>query len=381
MVSGTLEMGIEELTDLDSAELDLVSFAESEVLRLEVLIRRIRGRQAELLAELDTHQIAHADGARTMADWVSASLDLSPQAASRLMTVARTDQPLIRQNMLAGLWGIDRASVVAKLAAGIPSDQLFETAETFSLGRLYGLLERTRRLDSDSESFDYDWRFLVCQPSLDESVFKLWGQLPGVDGQVVLNALSARETELPVLEDQNSGQRRADALTSICLDSLTATDAEGETGRAVTVAEIFVDATLAAATRGEAGAASATGVKVGPNTLGEILCGGKVRVVNCAETHPISYSDLSDTIPPAVRSFVRWRDQGSCSIEGCRSRYRVQPHHIQEKQHGGDHLPDNLISLCWYHHHVAIHQRGMIIDPESPTHRRRLTWPERGPPG
>ncbi|MBA3362062.1 MAG: hypothetical protein H0T94_11455, partial [Acidimicrobiia bacterium] len=44
-------------------------------------------------------------------------------------------------------WGIDRAAVVAKLAAaGLPADQLLETADTFSLGRLYGLLEKTRRL-------------------------------------------------------------------------------------------------------------------------------------------------------------------------------------------------------------------------------------------
>ena len=193
MVSGTRVMELDELVELDS-----VAFAESEVMRIEAHIRRLRGRQAELLAELDTHQIASADGARTMADWVSSHLDLSPQAASRLMTVARSNQAEIRRRMLAGSWGIDRAAVVAKLAAaGLPADQLMETADTFSLGRLYVLLERTRRLDAESESFDYDWRYLVCQPSLDESVFKLWGQLPGTDGQVVLNALSARETELP----------------------------------------------------------------------------------------------------------------------------------------------------------------------------------------
>jgi len=126
-----------------------------------------------------------------MADWVSATLDLSPQAASRLLTAARTELPEIRQKMLAGEWGIDRAAAVSKLAAaGLPADQLLDTADTFSLGRLYGLLEKTRRLDADTEAFDHDWRYLVCQPSLDESVFKLWGQLPGPDGQVVLNAVS-----------------------------------------------------------------------------------------------------------------------------------------------------------------------------------------------
>ncbi len=136
---------------------------------------------------------------------------------------------------------------------------------------------------------------------------------------------NARESELPVLEDETAGQRRADALTSICLDSLTGPNPAGETGRAVTVAEIFIEAAWALSSNGEAGAALSTGVKVGPNTLGEILCGGKVRVTNCAPTHPLSYSDLGDTIPPAVRRYVKWRDQGSCSIEGCTSRYRVHP--------------------------------------------------------
>ncbi len=76
-----------------------------------------------------------------------------------------------------------------------------------------------------------------------------------------------------------------------------------------------------------------------------------------------------------------WRDQGQCSIEGCRSRYRLQPHHITPRAWGGNHDTDNLITLCWYHHHVAIHQMGFRIDPDSPTHRRRLIPPHNtGPP-
>lgn len=370
---------------VETAEDAALAAAEAEVVGIERQIRRLRGRQAQLLSELDGHQVDLADGARTMADWVSAQLDLSPQTSARLMTAARSEVAAVREQMLAGNWGVDRAAFVAKLAAaGLDHRQLEQVADGYSLGQLYGLLERTRKLSAEDEAFDYDWRYLVAQPSLDSSSLKLWGQLPGVDGEIVLNALHKMETSFPVQEDQNAGQRRADALTAICLDSLTGTSGEeGGAGREVTVAEVLVDATLAAASLGEAGATLSSGSKVGPNTLAEILCGGKVRVINCSETHPISYSDLSDTIPPAIRAFVRFRDQGACAIEGCRSRYRVQPHHIRERHRGGSHHPENLGSLCWYHHHVAIHQRGMIIDPDSPVHRRRLIWsePERGPPG
>ena len=46
--------------------------------------------------------------------------------------------------------------------------------------------------------------------------------------------------------------------------------------------------------------------------------------------------------------------------------------HRPEVQKGGDNTPENLTTLCWWHHHVAIHRQGMQIDPQSPPRRRRL---------
>ncbi|HKY47295.1 MAG TPA: HNH endonuclease signature motif containing protein, partial [Acidimicrobiia bacterium] len=231
----------------------------------------------------------------------------------------------------------------------------------------------------------FEYRYLVIQPALDESVFKLWGQLPGIDGRIIEKALSVRESEFPVLPGQGQGQRRADALTSLCLDSLTAGTGGSEpgagTGRAVTVAEVFIDATLAAASFGQQGASVSTGPRVGPNTLAEILCTGKIRLIVTDGYHPLACTDMAEAIPGPIRRYVAFRDQNQCSIEGCHSRYRLQPHHIKERQHGGDHHPDNLITLCWYHHHVAIHGHGYTIDPTSPVHRRRLHKPQNhGPP-
>ena len=201
----------------------------------------------------------------------------------------------------------------------------------------------------------------------------------GPDGEMIAKALNQRETELPVLEDQTSGQRRIDALASICLDSLTGTNGEEAGGerRAVTVAEVFIDAQLASETGGEAGVTLSSGPKLRPDFLSEILCGGKVRLI-AQDLHCLYYSDRGEAVPPAIRSLVMARDMGICSIEGCRSRYRLQIHHIHPRSRGGSHHPENLITLCWYHHHVAIHGMGMEIDPDSPVHRRRLRWP-RGP--
>jgi hypothetical protein len=355
---------------------------QAELVSWEQEITKIRARQVVLIRQLDRYQVDCGDGARTMGDWTSARLDLSRQTSNRLTQLADANDGEIDQAMGEGRWGLDRAAALVKLRhAGLNGDEFSDVAANYSLGRLYGLLDRLRHVSPGDEQDVFEYRYLVIQPSLDESVFRLWGQLPGLDGRIVEKALTARETEFPVLPHQGQGQRRADALTSICLDSLTATYEGSEPGRAVTVAEVFIDANLATQSYGQQGATVSSGPRVGPNTLSEILCTGKVRLIITDGLHPVSYSHMGEAIPGHIRRFVAWRDQNQCSIEGCHSRYRLQPHHIRQRSHGGSHHPDNLITLCWFHHHVAIHGHGYQIDPTTPVHRRRLLKPHNnGPP-
>jgi hypothetical protein len=359
---------------------------EAELTAAEAEISRLRARQAQLLRRLEDLQVDLRDGARLMGEWVASRLDVSNQTATRLMGIAHHHQADIEAQLAAGKVGIDRACLLIKLRELGGPEEVIADSSPYSLGHLYGLVDRLRKVDAASEAFNFDYRYLVIQPSLDDSAYKIWGQLPGVEGRIVEKALQEKESELPSLPDQRQGQRKADALAAICMDSLTGT---GEQGRAVTVAEVFVDASLAAPTHGQAGVTVSSGPRVGPNTLAEILCQGRIRVLcqgrirviyQGEDGRPIGVSDLGEAIPPAVRSYVLLRDQGRCGIDGCPSRYRLQPHHIKPRTAGGDHNPDNLITLCWYHHHVAIHQMGMVIDSSSPPHRRRLTWHNHDPP-
>jgi hypothetical protein len=153
-------------------------------------------------------------------------------------------------------------------------------------------------------------------------------------------------------------------------DRTNGTEASPSGGPSVTV---LVDATQDdAASHAEV----EYGARVGPNTLETILCTGSVRVVGMDGGRPISASRSGRAIPPAIRAVVAHRDK-RCVIDGCTSRYRLQPHHIRHWADGGTHDPDNLVTLCWYHHHVAIHRSGFRIDPESPPLRRRLIRPVR----
>jgi hypothetical protein len=171
----------------------------------------------------------------------------------------------------------------------------------------------------------------------------------------------------------------ADALVTVCQDSLTGSEDAGST---TMLATVFVDADLASATSGQAGATAATGPRVGPLTLEEILCGGAVEVITTDCGRPTWSSHATRAIPPAVRRFVLHRDGGACTADGCTSRYRLQPHHVRRRADGGTHHPTNLTTLCWFHHHIVIHRMGYHIDPKSPPQRRRFLRPDegRGPP-
>lgn len=371
-----------DILDFGSVERVEADQLRSALLADEAEISGIRARQVERLRRADSLQLDTADGSRTMADWVVATLDVSPQTARRMMRVARSGESDIEGRMASGEFGVDRAVFLCQIRELDGPEDVISDSASYSLGFLYGLIDRLRKVDALTEQMMFEDRYLAMQSSLDRSSGRFWGQTHGADWQAIEKALIRRESQLPALADQSQGQRRVDALAAVCLDSLTTTGDTTDTGRAVTVAEVFVDASLAAPSFGEAGVSLSSGPRVGPNTLSEILCTGKVRIILCGEDgRPIGVSDMGESIPPAVRSYVFHRDQGRCQLDGCPSCYRLQPHHIRSRASGGDHDPDNLVTLCWYHHHVAIHMMGMSLDPASPPHRRKLQWfDNHGPP-
>lgn len=340
---------------------------------------KLCARQVEAIRHLDQAQVDLVDGCRSMSDWVASRLDVSHSTARDLVFLAKAKDTQVEQLLTAGEIGLDRAVAMARLRQAGASGDVISQSLGYDLAGVAKLTAGFKHLTAAEETAAFESRYLFLQHSLDESALKYWGQAFGQDSQLIEKALTQRADELPNVPGVDRSQGLADAFTSICTDSLTGSSE----GRAVTVAEVFVDATLAAPTKGEAGVTLSSGNRVGPNTLSEILCTGKIRlIINGADGRPIGVSDLGEAIPPAVRAFVWKRDQGACTIDGCHSRYRLQPHHIKERNHRGDHDPNNLTLLCWYHHHVAIHMLGMRLDPSSPTHRRRLIgWrPTTGPP-
>ncbi len=360
----------------DSVSIDRL---EQVLLQGESLIAQIRARQAEALARLRHTEVVEHDGSRTMVDWTAARLDVTHDTARDLLTLARAsaERPELLEPLTAGEMTADRCVATVKLAATGATDDVLEHSKGFDLNGVRRLSARHRRMTRHDERDVFLEQFVAIQPTLDHSAARFWGQLPGFEARIFEKALRQRADQFNELPGPKMQQpmRMANALVSIAQDSLSDPDTPPGTasGGADPLVTVFVDGNLAAQTSGQAGAGVEFGPKIGPATLERILCEGAVQLIVKTDTGLVA-SHATRAIPPAVRRYVTWRD-GQCTIDGCTSHNRLQPHHITERSNGGNHDVSNLTTLCWYHHHTIIHGAGYTIDPESPPQRRRLRPP------
>ncbi len=343
---------------------------EQRLLAGEQMIARIRALQLEDLTELDRTQTATADGCRSLSDWVASRLDLSPESAKTLVRTMRRIQ--------------DRADLLSALAAGEAS---FDRTEALSrIPEDVGLLEhldvagvrreaaRRARISTETESRTAEDRFLILQPSLDESWWRLWGGLDGYSGSIVDKVLTEMADELPPFPDGtrgDSGWRRATALLELATS-------DSPPPAQVTV---FVDTDQAAPSNGQAGVTLESGPRIGRQALEGILCDSISEItLNGTDGTPMTYGRRTRTIPPALRRAILHRDQGTCAADGCTSRHRLQIHHLIPWSKRGRTDPDNLITLCWYHHQVIVHERGFQVYRHPEHGRFRFRRPVSKPP-
>lgn len=181
-------------------------------------------------------------------------------------------------------------------------------------------------------------------------------------GGIIDQAIGRAADQLPADPEtpRNRGWRRAIGLAQICIS---------DTPPSVQVG-VHVDTRHAAESNGTAGVVLEAGPRVGRQALEAVLCESVVEVTAQGEDGiPMVYGPKTRTIPPALRRAILHRDHHTCRGDGCDSTNRLQIHHLIPWSQGGRTDPDNLITLCWYHHQIIIHQQGFTPQPH-PDHRR-----------
>ena len=343
---------------------------EEQLIAAERAIGKLRGWQMSIVGELDVRQVASGDGSRSLSEWVASRLDVSPETAKSLVRTMRrlADRPDLEEILAAGGTTFDRVEAVSR----IPED--VGLLECLDVAGVHREAAKQARITAETEFRSAGDRFLVMQPNLDQSWFRLWGGLDGHSGAIVDKVLTETADRLPDLPDgtrPDISWRKATAL----VETLTSDDPPAAQ------VSVFVDAKHAVETNGEAGVVLESGVRVGRQALQAVLCDATTEVTaRTSDGRLMEYGRTKRTAPPRLKRALLARYGFWCAADGCRSRYRLQVHHKTPWVQGGRTDQDDLIVLCWFHHQVVVHERGFHIVVHE-TGRIRFAKPDsRGPP-
>ncbi|WP_040521298.1 HNH endonuclease signature motif containing protein [Gordonia araii] len=97
-------------------------------------------------------------------------------------------------------------------------------------------------------------------------------------------------------------------------------------------------------------------------TASELCCGNpELTAILTADSVPLDLKRTQRLATPALRTALIARDHG-CQFPGCgKPASWTDAHHIKEWRDGGQTTLDNLVLLCRYHHHTAIHTHGWHV--------------------
>ena len=143
--------------------------------------------------------------------------------------------------------GFDRAVAVGRFAGRDDTFDMLNDMAGFDIAGIRHRAARRRRMTRVDEEMAFNDRYVIVEPNLDESVWRLNGRLPGFAGRIVIDALEAKADTFPKEPGQVSrAARNADALWAISLDTLYGTDG-ASIEDPTPLLTVFVDANEAAA--------------------------------------------------------------------------------------------------------------------------------------
>ena len=216
------------------------------------------------LRTVDRRQTPLADGCRSLVEWVTGRLDVTPDTAKIIVATARRVEtlPAIESATRSGDLTFDRLVAVARLAEHAGEDTVLAQSAGLDVAGIHRQVALRRRMSRNQEHQGFRDRYVTTQANLDHTALDFHGHLVGIASRVFEEALHTVGDQLPDTPGMTHSRstRNADALCKMSQDALDGTGADGvESAHGVTV---FVDAVDAAEARGhEPGEERVAGVR------------------------------------------------------------------------------------------------------------------------
>jgi hypothetical protein len=104
-------------------------------------------------------------------------------------------------------------------------------------------------------------------------------------------------------------------------------------------------------------------IVITPDTVRRYACDGGVhRLVALGDGTILEYGRQTRAVSDSLFDVLALRDHG-CRWEGCTAPSSAcDAHHVVHWVNDGETEPDNLVLLCWFHHHL-LHEQHWSIEP------------------
>ncbi|MGQ0847722.1 MAG: DUF222 domain-containing protein [Actinomycetota bacterium] len=323
----------------------------------------------DLVVEYDRTEAWRADGAASMATWLTFQSGLTLRTANDWVETANAlvNLPSLRAEFAEGRLSFDQVKFVCRLATPETDLQWAVEAVKHSASRLEAMARRHRTITAAESNQVHCQRSHKMSWDADHRMLHYRGQLPEEQGAIFETALNRLADQIG--KNPETGicdpfdVRAADALTQLASQSL---GSDSDPDRATVVVHVSAESLALAIGSGE--------IENGPglsiDTVRRLSCDGRVETaVEDPNGVTIGVGRARRTIPGWLSRALMQRD-GGCRFPGCHHRRWVNAHHIRFWSDGGPTNLDNLILLCPRHHRM-LHEQGWRIEgnPNGP-----LTW-------
>jgi hypothetical protein len=332
--------------------------------QLHALMTVSHSQLLQVVADCDRKKDWREDGATSMADWVVARLGVAHRTAKEWVRVARRLQelPALAAAYAEGRLSFDQLAPATKLATPETDAAVADKAPGCTAAQLEMAARRSRPVSGAEADEDHRRRHLRLRWDRHDRFLRISGGLADAEGAVVERVITALAQAAP--PDPASGvyadleTRCADALVELASTTL-ATEAEADRATVVIHTEAAV---LGGA---EGWAEIEDGPSIAAETARRLACDCRWQLVAEDGAGRALGVGRSTRHPPRWLARQLRRRDGGCRFPGCCRKRWLQSHHISHWPKGGPTDPDNLVSLCYFHHRLC-HEGGWRIegDPE-----------------
>ncbi len=301
---------------------------------------------------------AGVGGVRSVQHFLQVYGWLSPAHANQIVAVARrrTELPEAVELMVQGRLSLDQAAVVAQHVPAEFSAGGAELAEQMTVPQLRRTLSRYCFQDGAETPRDPDAPTPVeAGPELSMNShgrrFSLHFEASRDDGALVEQAI--REAKDALFAAGNPGATLADGFLAMAGRSLEAVTVSARREHYKVMIHLDVDG------KGWLGKKGALPEEL----IKRFTCEGKIVPVWEKDGSPVAVGRSQRIVPERTRRLVEDRDRG-CRFPGCVVTAFVENHHVVHWADGGVTDPENLLSLCPFHH--CEHHKGVFSISGSP---------------